>query len=262
MLRKNKKRRQDDDIGPSTGIMKWTNKLCRLVLFPVIHPIAFISAIVIAALVILAVPAYFGIEFKDTFAWYRHQFDRSYSQVQTVVNQENVATLVDEAENKIKTMTGVGINVKATDKKPSNKELIAYEVPQNVNRRVFARPTAEFAADDVVRSDVRFKRAAGLGLVYLDTPQKISGKVRVVNANELRIDGKLVFLYGIYVDPASDRGKQAEEYLRNNTEGQEADCFIGAYAKDGAGTAICFCQGKNINQTLVDLNYSRNITLN
>lgn len=262
MLRKNKKRRQDDDIGPSTGIMKWTNKLFRLVLFPVIHPAAFISAIVIAALVILAVPAYFGIEFKDTFAWYRHQFDRSYSQVQTVVSQKNVEVLVDEAENKIKAMAGLGVNVKTIDKKPNNKELVAYEVQQNVVRRAFHQKTAGSGVDEGGRSDVRFKRASGLGLVYLDNPQKISGKVRVVNANELRIDGQLVFLYGIYADPASEKGKQAEEYLRNNAEGQEADCFIGAYAKDGAGTAICFCQGKNINQTLVDLNYSRNITLN
>ena len=172
MLRKNRKRRQDDDIGPSTGIMKWTNKLCRLVLFPVIHPVAFISAIVIAALVILAVPAYFGIEFKDTFAWYRHQFDRSYSQVQTVVSQKNVEVLVDEAENKIKAMAGLGVNVKTIDKKPNNKELVAYEVQQNVVRRAFHQKTAGSGVDEGGRSDVRFKRAPGLGLVYLDNPEK------------------------------------------------------------------------------------------
>lgn len=263
MLSKRKKKRLDDEIGPSKGLMKWVNKFFRLILFPFIHPVAFVCAIVFAALVILVVPAYFGIEFRDTFDWYRQQFDHSYHQAKKAVVKEKVVEFADKAQDTLKELTGNGADVKAVKKKSDKQELVEYNVAPKVNRKLFQRPAPQ---EDIVAEkwvgEVEFKRVDGLGLVYAEQPQKLSGKVRVVNANELRVNGQLVFLYGIYSEPNSEKGQKAEAYLRDHFEGKEADCFIGAYAKDGTGTVICLSQGKNINQTLVDLDLSRNVGLN
>ena len=266
MLKRRRKRHLDDEIGPSEGIIKWVNKFFRFVLFPVIHPVAFVASILIAALIVLLVPAYFGVELKDTFSWYKNQLGRSYAKIEQTVDDGHISAVIDQTKEKVKEAAELAINVRKIDQKPGKEELVVYDVP-SIGRRAFQTQKEE--KNDMVveskplwRGEIYFKRAEGLGLTYLDIPQKISGEVRVVNANELRVGDQLIFLYGIYVDPSSEDGKKAEEYLRDVTEGRTIDCFIGAYARDGNGTAICFCQGKNINQTLVDLQYSRNVTLN
>ena len=56
----------------------------------------------------------------------------------------------------------------------------------------------------------------------------------------------------------------AEQKLNNKIDhygGKNVDCYIGAYAKSGQGTAICVIDGININQKLVDAGFSQNVSL-
>ena len=283
MIRHSK--RENDDIGPSKGLMKWMNKLFRFVLYPFIHPMWFMSGVVILVIGFIAVPSYFGVEFKDISQWYKQKFAEQYQKAEMVVNKEVVEPLTDKVEGKIKKLaeqkfneftgqeiqgfTGQGINVKTTVKQPNKDQLVTYESPQVVNRKAFQR--AQEIPVDVEKTlqhanktspDVFFKRNDSLGLTYLNVPKKVNGKIMVVNANEIKINGERVFLYGIYAAPSSENGEKALQYLMGTINNKNTDCYIGAYTKDGIGTAICLWQGININQQLVDLKYSKNVTLN
>lgn len=264
------RRRDNDIIGPSTGLMKWVNKFFRFILFPFIHPLWFVAGIIILAIAALAVPSYYGIEFENTADWYKNKIDQHYHQAEGIINDKVVQPLMTKAETEIKKMSGSGINAKAVSKKPGKAEMVAYESPQVASRRVFQK--AQEVPVDVkatlenksapVREEVYFKRNTSLGLTYLEQPRKTSGVAEVVNANELKIGGNLLFLYGIYAAPASEEGIAAMQYLQKGIEGKEIDCFVGAYTADGTATAICIYNGININQRLVDLNYSKDVSLN
>lgn len=261
-----KKRKKDDDIiGPSKGLMKWVNRLFRFVLYPFIHPVWFVIDIVVLAVAVISWPAYYGVEVAAIPAWYKQKFNHYYNQVEAKIP----ARILTRSEPDFGGMPGRGINVKALAPKPGKADIVTYETPQMVNRRVFQKaqeiPVDVAATLKSASSEMPepvFKRNDTLGLTYLEKPRKVSGKVTIVNANELKIGNELFFLYGIYVSPASNEGIAALHYLQQNIDGREADCFVGAYASDGTATAICIYEGLNINQRLVDLKYSRDVSLN
>lgn len=276
MIRRVRKK-EDDVIGPSKGLIKWINKFFRFVLYPFIHPMWFMSGVVILAICLVAVPSYFGVEFKDIPKWYGQKFTEQYQKAEMVVNNEVVEPLTDKVEDKFKEVlrqkmeefTGQGVNVKTAIKQPNKDHLVTYETPQIINRRAFQK--AQEIPIDVEKTlqlvkenakNITFKRVDNLGLTYLDEPIKVNGKIEVVNANELIINGERFFLYGIYTQPSSEKGQKALHYLMEKLNNQNADCYVGAYTRDGVGTVICMCQGANVNQNLVELGYSKNITLN
>lgn len=258
---------RDDIIGPSTGWMKWINKFFRFVLYPFIHPIWFITGVVVFAVVIVGLPSYYGVEFKDIPQWYKEKFDVCYTKAMLTIEKVELSKIeqnvgFDDMKSKV-------INVVKVEKQPGKDELIAYETPQMINRRAFQK--AQEVPVDVKATLERkylnegvpyFKRNDSLGLVYLELPKKIVGKAKIVNANELKINNEVVFLYGIYSDPLSSEGIMALQYLQENIDGKEIDCFVGAYTSDGMSTAICLYDGLNINQRLVDLKYSKDVSLN
>lgn len=263
------KRRDNDSIGPSTGLMKWINKFFRLIFYPFIHPLWFFSGVAILAIAIVALPAYYGIGFENMPQWYQQQFEKHYSKAEKIISDKVVQPIADKAESEIKKMTGSGINVKTVNKKPGKAEMINYENPQIYNRRVFqkaqevpvdAKATIENNASQP--EQVYFKRNESLGLSYVKIPQKISGEATIINANELKIEGQVLFLYGIYAAPATAEGLAAMQYLQNNIGGKVVDCYAGAYTADKTATVICFYNGININQRLVDLKYSKDVSLN
>lgn len=263
MLGRRKKR--DDDSLELSGGMKWVKRLLHVIFYPFIHPIWFVIGIVVVFVAAISWPAYNGIEVAAMPRWYKQQFNHYYQllseKAEQVLPQPELGTGFE--------MSGRGINVKTVDRKPGKADMVTYETPQMVNRRVFQK--AQDIPIDVAATLQRaqpepevpeFRRNDALGLVYLETPKKISGTIRVVNANELKIGNELFFLYGIYASPASNEGLAAMHYLQQNVDGKPADCYIGAYTTDGTATAICIYEGLNINQRLVDLKYSKNVSLN
>ena len=100
------------------------------------------------------------------------------------------------------------------------------------------------------------------GLTYLSVPQKISAEnVVVLNANELVVGQTRVFLHGIYVNPQTQNGMKANDFLVDLVGGKTVDCMLVAYTKANDYTAICFVGDVEINRLLVDKGYSENKAL-
>lgn len=261
-----RRKKRDEDKLELSGGMKWLKRLLYIVFYPFIHPVWFVIMVAIVAVALISWPAYYGVKVAAMPQWYKQKFDHYYSLV-----SEETAKALPKTENILpnSALGGKGINVKAIARKPGKAELVTYETPQMVNRRVFQQaqevPVDVAATLEKARHEENvpvFKRNDALGLTYLEKPKKVTGVVQIVNANELRIGNEAFFLYGIYASPASNEGMAAMRYLQQNVEGHQADCFIGAYAADGTATAICIYDGINVNQRLVDLKYSKNVSLN
>lgn len=263
------KKRNDDEIGPSRGLMKWVNRLFRLILYPFIHPWWFAGIVIAAVLAAVAVPIYFGVAVENIPNWYFAQFGKHYTKAEAVLVEKVVAPLKSTVEEKVQLLSGQGSKDTVIVKAPKKETLVDYNNLQAVNRRAFQKAQEipvdvkkTLQASRKEKANVSFKRNENLELVYLEEPRRIDGVIEVVNANEIKIDGEMFFLYGIYASMASEQGKNAAKYLQDNVGGQAAECYVGAYTKGGIGTVICIYQGKNINQQLVDLGYSEDVSLN
>ncbi len=261
-----KKRKRDDVIGPSTGWVKWATRFFRFILYPFIHPVWFVVGLVIIAVLVIGIPSYYGVEFETIPQWYGQQWNKYYGQMKETWSNK-ISPIKGKADRTIKEIStqGVNVSIKSIEKKPSKKEMVIYESPKAVNRRLFEQ-SQEIPVD--VKSTIEnkkeelFKRDKNLGLVYLEIPQDVEGIAKIVNANELKVDSKRMFLYGIYVAPKSDKGIKALQYLREDIEGKKINCIIGAYTNNGIPTAICYLDSVNINQRLVDFGYSADVSLN
>ena len=96
---------------------------------------------------------------------------------------------------------------------------------------------------------------------YLDEPEIIFGSVIIYGPNEFYIEGKYLYLYGIFTDPAKYDVAKAQTYLRELINGEKVECYIIAKTLDGIETAICLKDGRSINQSLVDAGFADNIAL-
>jgi hypothetical protein len=294
-----RKRREDDEIGPSKGIMKWLNRFLRFVLYPVMHPFKFFVILVVVIIVLVGVPSYLGVTFDNIGTWYGDKLEAGYEWAKAW-SAEHLWSKVVQNGSSVSEDASLGQKTAVDETKTTKADLVAYEAPKAYERRVFSQEqnepvdvaatpeqepdtdtdtviapsiTTENAPQDtgqVSENDrparpakpIVFKRNDALDLAYLDEPQELRGVARVVNANELRIGHTYVLLYGIYVEPKSFLGRQAARYLELTFAGKEVYCQIGAYTSEKTATAICFCDGVNINQKLVDLAYSKDVSLN
>lgn len=98
-------------------------------------------------------------------------------------------------------------------------------------------------------------------LLYEQNPYILSGKSFVYNANALDVVGNYVLLFGIYVNPESQKGKKAMSFLENLIENKEVSCKIVAKTKQNVLTGICFYEGVNLNKKLVLEGLSENVAL-
>ncbi|MBR1601499.1 MAG: hypothetical protein IJ677_07975 [Alphaproteobacteria bacterium] len=99
-------------------------------------------------------------------------------------------------------------------------------------------------------------------LLYLSKPEAISGDARVVGPNSMYVNGKFVFLYGIYSHPRRHDIEAATQYLKNVTEGRKVNCAVVAYSqKTQSATALCFVNGAFINKLLTEHNLAKNVSL-
>lgn len=266
-----KRKDKDDVIGPSTGFMKLAKNFFRFVLFPFIYPKRFLVGILIIVLIIFILPASFGIEFNQMGEWYKQQFNNIFKKTEVLVEQK----VLPEAKNVVEQV----IETKVFDKKEEKKlGLVDYEVGVTANRRLLAQNNNEVQQNEqkaalpleetvwvdntVEKRDLyAYKKLDNLALNYLDRPEEISGPVEIITPNELIVNGKRLFLYGVYVMPNSKSNVDATKYMYENYEGKDAKCKIVAYSKENVATAVCVCDGVSVNQQLVELNFSDNIAL-
>ena len=100
-----------------------------------------------------------------------------------------------------------------------------------------------------------------MGYTYTKQPRVIKGEIFVVNVNEIKINGEQMFLYGIYNEPTSDLGMRGALYLQNIVKGKESECRVVAFTENAELTAVCVTGDVNINRKLLDMGFSKNISL-
>ena len=97
------------------------------------------------------------------------------------------------------------------------------------------------------------------GLTYLDERKTVIGVPKVINANQLSIDGNTIILHGIYTDPDSRLGRRAALYLAKVINESEIVCEIKAYTEDAIATGICYADDVNLNEMLVNDGFSEQV---
>lgn len=101
-----------------------------------------------------------------------------------------------------------------------------------------------------------------LDLMYLTQSEKLYGHVDVVGPNSLYIENTFIYLYGIYTNPDIYNEQSAQLYLEKLIDNQPVHCDIVAYSiQSQTPTALCFLNGRLINQELVDADYAADIAL-
>lgn len=130
------------------------------------------------------------------------------------------------------------------------------ETAGNNTQSIAAEPYYEGKLDDyyTVRRD--------LDLIYLTESEKLYGHADVVGPNSLYLENTYVYLYGIYTNPEIYNEQSAQLYLEKLIDNQPVHCDIIAYSvQSQTPTALCFLNGRLINQELVDAEYAANIAL-
>lgn len=277
---------RDDEIKPSTGVMKWVNKFFRFVLYPFIHPKAFGILVLLLVVLGLGVPYFiYGVKFADMPRWYKSMISEYYTK-----GQDKLMPVKDKAISQYNKMLRGDVYKAATVDSKKSKDIEEYNVKPQGQRVMFAQSAENGAAEDkpmlqeaektitIEKNDnkenepmvvsepkskpqVYFKRSDKLNLTYLDEPEKISGRYTVINANEALVGKQEVFLYGVYTQPRTDEANAAGSYLMDKFDGKQADCYIGAWTEQNVATAICFVDGVSINHALVDEGWAQNISL-
>lgn len=100
-----------------------------------------------------------------------------------------------------------------------------------------------------------------LNLEYLPEPEYLYDEVKIAGPNSLYINGKFMYLYGIYSDPAVYDTQEAVKYLEQTSGGHKIHCAVVAETYNHTATALCFVRGVFINKALVDKKLARNVAL-
>lgn len=275
------------------GWKKGLHKLFMFITYPFRRPLI---VLLILAVMFLA-PTFRGVKPAEVHLWYWGKIKAAFSNVSEVVSKKTQDLLPENIsipnledfkgpEKAIEQVVDIPENTpqsvrrkmfeKARDDQASIQTVDILETEETVplpqeqpvvqdNFQVPERPS--FSAGSAYphqEENIPVQPAAEkkkLPLVYLNRAEEVTGKVRVNNANELEIKGKTVFLYGIYVDPRTQKGIEAKNYLKSLVADQDVNCSIEAYTYQGIATARCSVNGIDINRALVDGGYSKNVAL-
>ncbi len=273
MLRRN---RDDEAIGPTKGWAKVFHKLAMFLLWPLRKPLWFL---LIVAVLYLA-PTFRGVKPAEVHTWYWSKIKSSTSSVSTMVS--------DKTKNMLPNIEMPAFSISSPADKNAPAAKVVDMPVKDVRRKTFERAkSAPVAVDIMVQNASRQSDAAAqkplpatsstdgkqmaarpeqpakkkLNLVYVSEAKNISGLAQIVNANEIKINGETIFLYGIYVNPNTEKGRIAKNFLIHTINGRPVDCVIEAYTYQGIATGICSAGKTNLNKALVDGNYSKNVAL-
>ena len=274
MAKRSKK--EDNYIGPSRGFMKWFHKFMMLLLFPLRKPLWFL---LIVAILFLA-PTFRGVKPAEVHLWYWHHIKHLCSHASNQISDKTkqVIPSMQQVGEIVETIApGVVGNTENISAQIKKEPTLIKQPQREVRRKIFEKAkdtelvsvkktlNAEIPPSSVHHSAVssaeKTKSVAKLNLRYLTIPEEIYGVPQVINVNEIKVAGQVLFLYGIFAQPTSDKGIAGEIYLRRLVEGKNINCVIGAYTFQNVATAICTVDGININRSLVDQGYSKNVAL-
>ena len=274
---KRRREKEDDYIGPAKGWSKFFHRLFLFVTFPLRKPIKFVALLFVLAILYIA-PTFFGVKPVDLNSWHLSNLKWSASEVSKkasdAVSQASLPNTIKPVAVEPKTKV-IDIKAKTSGRKMFERaksapvvvkqEVVEMEQPKPVSApQTVEQPKPVRAPQTVELPKQEFKREAAkkLDLVYLQQTKTISGKAVVVNANELKVEGIDMFLYGIYVDPYSEKGIEALKYLKDTIAENIVSCEIIAYSKQSIATSICKIGDVNLNKELVEKGFSKNVALN
>ncbi len=218
------------------GRAKFFHKLVRCLLFPIFHP--FITLIFL--LVFWLMPTFLGAKPNAVHLWYGQQI------MKVVSSNKQISAIMEDVE-------GIVAKEQVDNKQPltNNKIKTGYDV--NQRRQMFIKGQG--------LKDQNSHKKTEINLRYLQKPEIIKGKAAVLDANRLMINNTVMFIYGVYVSPTTNQGKQAEEYLMQLIEDNVVECSIVAYSMQGIATAYCSVGATSINHALVENGFSKNVSL-
>lgn len=283
-------KRNNDYIGPSKGLPKFLHKLFMLVTYPFRKPLIFIPLVIVLYLA----PTFMGVKPTEVHLWYWSKVKNVSENVTTVVADKTKDLIPETAKNMIPT---VNTSEKGIDQLVDVPKLGAKAVRRQMFEKAKSMPQVvdimsekdntivpmmnDIGAPEKMIVEQVAKQSDGskaivennsqkvmtvtvpkkLPLVYLDVPKEVKGYAKIINANEIEVGGTYIFLYGIYVNPDSADGLEAKKFLEVTVKNQEVRCSILAYTYQDIATGMCYLGGKNLNQTLVDEELSKNVAL-
>lgn len=258
------------------GLGKFFHHLFMLVTYPIRKPLIFIPILIVLYLA----PTFIGAKPAEVHLWYWGKIKSNTSAISSVIS-EKAQVIKPMVEN---------INLPNVDKfLPKEKPIEqVIDIPQNNPQNSMRRKMFEKASETPVGIDVLKKAPAisivvpsnnpaiskvetpqrqlteaqkKLPLIYSDTEEEVAGTAKINNPNEIEINGKNYFFFGVYVDPNTQTGLVARNFLRNIIGENVVRCKIIAYTYQNVGTVRCYVNGEELNRTLVDQGYSKNVAL-
>lgn len=288
------KRRSDDfKLDGFAGVL---HSIVMFLTFPFRH----IVFLVVLIAILLAMPLFYGVKFRDTWYWYKQKLP--IQQVSSAAS-ENIEALSE----KKKWLQNVTHEIMPTAVPPSSKEKVKeekkpevrfttwnvakfrYAKPNSVSKATAAKTSKPFSAvkkkaqaerviQETAEKDIR--KSIGkpvtynghpedyvvvrddLPIEYLSKPQAVEGVAQVLGANSLFVGDSFVFLYGIYSHPDLYDTEAARMYLIHLVQDKNVHCEIVAYTVQSMfATAICFIDGIFINRIMVDRDLAKNVAL-
>lgn len=256
------------------GWNKFFHSLFLFVTFPIRHPLIFIPMVIIAYLA----PTFMGAKPSEVHLWYWNKIKTQTSGISTAISEKTQAIMpmVDNLNISMPNMDSF--------KSPANpiEQIVEtpQTTPQNIRRQIFEKAKETPVAIDILKTaklqqehnnpqpkpipvttQSQTDSKKKLPLIYAENEEIVTGLAKVHNANEIEVAEKTYFLHGIYVDPNTQKGLEAKNYLKYIIGNNVINCKIKAFTYQGIGTVICTVNGENINRLLVDRGYSKNVAL-
>lgn len=259
------------------GWSRFIHRLFLIITFPIRRPGIFIPLLIILYLT----PTFMGAKPNEVHLWYWNKIKNNTSNITGVISEKTQA-IKPLVENINISMPSIpSINSFKTPEKPIEQVI---DLPQNnsenIRRKMFEKAQGTPEAIDVLKTAQQVDNVSQnyvsapivsvpaktdtkkkLQLIYADQKNEVSGTAKVNNANEIEIDNKTYFLHGIYVDPNTQKGLEAKNYLKILIAENIVHCTVEAYTYQGVGTVRCKVNGEDINRVLVEEGYSKNVAL-
>lgn len=277
-MRKKERERLSDGLRLK-GWGKFFHGLFLFITFPIRKPLIFVPILMFAYLA----PTFMGARPSEVHLWYWNKIKMHTQNMGNSISQKTQEMMpnVDSFKISMPTLKSIGTN----SKEDKTEELAEAPTPstQEIRRQIFEKSKEIPNTVDALRTAqlqeerMRLRRKTSsprenmrafkeetpkkLPLVFVNNKEQINDTAEVINANELKINGKTYFLHGIYVDPKSPKGLEAKNFLKSVIAQNIIQCQVKAYTYQGVGTLICSVNGENINWLLVNRGYSKNVAL-
>ena len=261
------------------GWGKFFHGLFLFITFPIRKPLIFVPILMFGYLA----PTFMGAKPTEVHLWYWNKIKAKSQSIGSTISEKTQEMMpnVDSFKISMPTLKSIGTN----SKEDKTEELAEAPTPntQEIRRQIFEKSKEIPNTVDALRTAqlqeerMRLRRKTSsprenmrsfkeetpkkLPLVFVNNKEQINDTAEVINANELKINGKTYFLHGIYVDPKSPKGLEAKNFLKSVIAQNIIQCQVKAYTYQGVGTLICSVNGENINWLLVNRGYSQNVAL-